>query len=269
MLLHKNFLFVSLFQIFEAYNSNCNKNLASYWTSNWRDLKERKEIFLVLSRSTNRWMENVRDSLPLKKNIQAPIVIKPTVGFPNPDLYGISFVAGSDIYQEVGFATVLTGNMTNYGIRHWKFKQMWTEHEVYGFFKRNGLVGHNIVLLGTCKMTTNAKKEISVQEALILFVLILNNRLQENIEANLTAFIESAKMQDYLFDEFGNKGVGSCENLRDHMIKCKAAEEKTSSFDFIIPLTVFLFVIVIAAVKTFHCIYQPHSNRVQDMNIPS
>lgn len=264
MLLFKVFLLVVFIQSCASQYIPCNKNLTRQWTSIFEDLKLSKKIFLVLSYSTNSMVENSTDLMQLKDYIRSPIVIRPSNKIQHTDMYEISGAPRSAAQQDLTFVSIFTGKLLSYGRRYFKSDRKFMEQIFYNFQTRKALMTNCVTLFQTCQMTMNAMEQISVQKAWVLFISVPKKLQSFRIAANISAYIEAAEMQDYSFDEFGGKGIKSCEIVIDHMRKCKA-EFFNVDVNKLIVSAISLILMLLAAVKLFRRIRKVWSNRVQDI----
>lgn len=256
-------------QICASQDTICSEKLKPHWMSIWEEMNQNQTIFFVISYSTNAMIENSTDLMKLKDYIVSPIVVRPSQEFRNTDMYEVAGIPRSEDHRDLMFLRVFTGKLLSYGRYYCKFEQKFMEQMTYGFFDKTSHTTLNttvegVALFQSCQMTINAKKQISVLKAWILFVSVFDELQRLRIAANITSYIEAAEMQDYVFDEFRDKRVKSCENLKNHFVKCKADINK-AYIDILFWSIIVLFVISVAAVKSFYCIREIRPNRVHNI----
>lgn len=242
--------------------SICNTNLSKYWTSHYEDLTGNKKIFFVLSASTSSSDINYADVLTL--HIKTPIVIKPA--FNTTEMYELLALSSSHLeYQNLEYQSAFPGNLLNFGLCGCKLNGTNVEMKVYMFQTLSPLFVREVIVFYTCQLSMNVKQQIEVEKALILLFSEYFAQPIEKIAANITTIISTAEMQDYTFDEFGGKGIKSCENLRDHLMKCKAQNLlENSNFEVFIVFAFLLLMLVTTVAKISCCISEICRNKVEN-----
>lgn len=263
MFLCKVLHLVVYIQLCASQDTFCSDDLTLYWSNNWNVLSEYKKIYFALSRSTNAMVANFQDLLDVGIEIVTPIIFRP---FESSETYELAVLTSgsTDNVQNLNFVAVFKGNLTLYG--NYREKSNCTDYGLmtYVFETQDVFTVNCVTLLQACQMTMTAMEQISVEKALILFVSVSAELLSKRIFTNLTAYIESAEMQEYRFFEFGVEHIDSCEVLKKHLMKCKAEKESTDVDTFIVSAFL-LLVVSISAAKSIRCIREIRSNRVHDI----
>lgn len=177
----------------------------------------------------------------------------------------------SAAYRDMMFLRVFTGKLQSYGRYYCKFEHEFMDQITYGFFALSktshttlNTTVEGIRLFQSCQMTVDTKKQISVLKAWILFVNVFDEQQRSRIPANITAFIETAEMQDFSFDDFGGRGIKSCEILSSILMKCKT-DFTDFAVDQLIVTVLMLLIVTIIVLKVYQCILELRSNKVEDI----
>lgn len=254
MILCKVFLYVAVAQVCRSQNTTCSGDLTDYWTSNWKNLKENKQIFFVLSRSTKVVVENYTKSLDFAIEIVAPIIFRP---IQNSKIYEIVVSTSNFKSQSLYFFSVFKGRLTLHGLLNQ------TDLKTYVFQTQDLANESYILLFQTCQVTSDAMDLIQVEKVWIIFVSVPTELQYKRIAESIIMHIKNAGMQDYRFSEFRGMGIKSCEDLRNHFIKCKVENETSVLNIFLVPVFMLLVVVIFVA-KSIFCICEIRSNHVHD-----
>lgn len=246
--------------------TTCNKNLTKYWSNHWKDLKDNKTIFLVLSRSTNTMIDNATDLLQSKVKIVIPIVIRPSTRLKSQEIFEIIGISRETaVSPAISYGELYTGMLISYGRLNCQTKQKVMEQMTYGFHTLKASSMNSVTLFQTCQMTMTEMEKIEVQPVWVLFISVATELQISKISANISFYIEAAEMLDYSFDEFEDRGVETCEKLMEHLKKCEVLINN-SDIDIIIVSTFLLIVVAFAAAKTICCLREIRSNQVHNIS---